>query len=583
MNLIVSEELHSGPAKAPGTNHSALSFSNKITVEAVVDMELTAPEALQSIVSQWRIRADFHGFDAFDAEEIATSAGSGFFGAVFDGRHVYFCPMQYGRQDYHGKVLRFDTHADFKQNSSYEIYDASNTGGLDTRGYYGGAFDGRYVYFVPRKTEKQRHSRVLRFDSRGDFHSPANWDAYDAGLTNCRQGAAFDGRYLYFAPGYEDENPVDEKIPSNKVLRLDTRGDFHEASSWKVHDASGLSAKPYGCYDGAVFDGRHVYFVPLMHQTVLRYDTAGAFEDPHSWKIFDASTLNIGMNVGALFDGGAIYFIPYGHGNAVRLECRKEFSSPESWSQIDLADCFPEKHMGFDGGFYDGRYIYFVPFVAQGGEGPVFHTNFLRHECAKPFRDRASWSLTDIAKTNGLITCGYNAGVFDGRFFYCAPWRDGTKRGRKEIGVHATVLRYDTTGDQAVFSLRAADFGHNGGLCAAVPGPTFLVNTDKGVIGVSAHRTLNPGRHHIVGVYDGTSIRLYIDGELAAKRSASGNIANAAIPVTRGCLEDGSAPFFGRIEYASVSNEAKDERHVRERARQTACGGAGTLSHATNQ
>ena len=32
---------------------------------------------------------------------------------------------------------------------AWSVYDAGNTGGMNTKGYYGAVFDGRYVYFVP--------------------------------------------------------------------------------------------------------------------------------------------------------------------------------------------------------------------------------------------------------------------------------------------------------------------------------------------------------------------------------------------------------------------------------------------------
>ena len=71
-----------------------------------------------------------------------------FFGGVFDGRYVYFVPYDNG-SSYHGNVLRFDTSLPFTNPDSWSAYDAENTNSLDTKGFYGGVFDGRYVYFVP--------------------------------------------------------------------------------------------------------------------------------------------------------------------------------------------------------------------------------------------------------------------------------------------------------------------------------------------------------------------------------------------------------------------------------------------------
>lgn len=547
-----------------------LVFSDRITVEAVVELDHAAPEAMQSLVSQWEVRDDFSGFEAHDAGAVATPEGSGFFGAVFDGRHVYFCPMQYDRTAFHGRVLRYDTQADFQRDGSYEVYDASLTDGLDARGFYGGAFDGRYVYFVPRKTENERHSRVLRFDTAGDFHSPVSWSAHDPGLTNCRQGAAFDGRYLYFVPGYDDENPGRETAPSNTVLRFDTQGGFRDESSWKTYDA-GSGARPSGCFDGAVFDGRFVYFVPLLNEVVLRYDTHAPFDASSSWQRFDGAGLKLGSNVGAVFDGIAVYFVPYGHSHAVRYDCLREFSDAASWSHVDLSAIFPQRDLGFDGGFYDGRYVYYVPFIADTGNSPSFHANFVRYDRTMTFDDPAAWRLFDAASTNGLATRGYNAGAFDGRYFYCAPWRAGSGAGEADLGVHARILRYDTTGDRAVFSLRLNDFGHNGGLCASVPGPTFLVNTDRGVIGISSHSVLAPGRHHLAGVYDGRFLRLYLNGHLVAERSASGQIVSADVPLQIGNRPSEAGRTSARIVSVRVTAEAASADALAGRARQADC------------
>jgi hypothetical protein len=64
----------------------------------------------------------------------------------------------------------------------------------------GGAFDGRYVYFVP-----DFGNPLLRYDSQAPFTAPTSWtetDVYDVtGSGNEFNGAAFDGRYLYLVPG----------------------------------------------------------------------------------------------------------------------------------------------------------------------------------------------------------------------------------------------------------------------------------------------------------------------------------------------------------------------------------------------
>jgi len=118
------------------------------------------------------------------------------------------------------------------------------------------------------------------------------------------------------------------------------------------------------------------------------------------------------------------------------------------------------------------------------------------------------------------------------------------------------VLRCDTLGRGGAFSLRYGDYGHNGGLCAAAPGPSFLINTDQGVRSVAAYRRLAPGAHHLAGVYDGRSLSLYVDGELAARREASGRLVECGVEVTVGELSGGSARFEGTVERARITPAA---------------------------
>ena len=54
---------------------------------------------------------------------------------------IYYVPCR--TMNFHSGVLSYDTEADLKSAGSWSVYDAAGTEGLDTRGYYGPAFDGR--------------------------------------------------------------------------------------------------------------------------------------------------------------------------------------------------------------------------------------------------------------------------------------------------------------------------------------------------------------------------------------------------------------------------------------------------------
>ncbi|MSR84720.1 MAG: hypothetical protein EXS58_17690, partial [Candidatus Latescibacteria bacterium] len=218
LNLVWGEELPVCPpmwderwelvavAGAIQVQREGQAAGGELTVEAWAESTEARAEVWQVLAAQWPLRAKMGGFATWDAGETGGLRTKGFFGAVRAGRYIYFVP-QYDGEERHGKVLRYDTHGEFADAQSWAAYDAGHTSGLNTKGYYGGVYDGCYVYFVPRLDGVSHHSRVLRHDPRLSFTDPASWQAFDAGLPVAYQGAAFDGRYIYFVPGYEAGQP----------------------------------------------------------------------------------------------------------------------------------------------------------------------------------------------------------------------------------------------------------------------------------------------------------------------------------------------------------------------------------------
>ena len=208
----------------------SLPATDTLTVAAHVHVPVARAEALQPLVSQWRPRTDFSAFTAYDAGHTDGLSTKGYFGAVTDGRYVYFCPVRDHQDRYsvHGRVLRYDSQAPFHSAAAWAAYDAGHTDGLRTVGFYGGAFDGRYVYFNPRDDGHGHHTRLLRYDAHGDFGDPASWSAHDAALPHSGQGLAFDGRYLYFCPGYTTAPDADQNNPS---ASLDNEPSGHGVSA----------------------------------------------------------------------------------------------------------------------------------------------------------------------------------------------------------------------------------------------------------------------------------------------------------------------------------------------------------------
>jgi len=540
-----------------------LNITDAITVEAWVEAGEARAEAWQSLVSRWQAYEVFGDFTAYDVSHTEGLETTGFFGAVFDGRYVYFSP-QHDSVSRHGKVLRYDTHGDFHDPESWQAYDASRTDGLRCEGYYGAVFDGRYVIFPPRRDPEGFHSRALRYDTRDEFHDPESWSAYDVGVDNSSQSTAFDGRYLYFNPGQRAERRTegseDDKSPrvtgmsadqvlvaSGNVIRYDTQGAFKDPGSWTTFDVSTVFGPQARDFDGSCFDGRYIYLAPLAYAVAVRYDTRGAFQEAESWQAYDCGgRFGMKRNVGVIFDGRYIYYVPYGECPvAVRFDTLHDFTDDAAWQTYEILRT-PGAILGFDGACFDGRYIYYIPYY---DEGPVVHGVILRFDTQGDFENPASWVTHDATRTDGLFTGGFNGGAFDGRFIYFVPWLM-EERFAGRIGGGGNVLRYDTTGDGAVFDLRFCDLGHNGGLCAALPGPRFLVNTEHGPRSVAANQTPPAGRHHFAGVYDGETIILYLDGELVNRRPASGRLLTNDADLSIG-------PFTGAIHEVRISAAAR--------------------------
>jgi hypothetical protein len=523
-----------------------------MTVEAWVHCPESRAEALQVLVAQWSLRPIMGGFETYDAGYTDGLQTRGFFGALFDGRYAYFSPQHDG-QERHGKVLRYDAHGPFAAASSWAACDASHTSGLDTRGYYGALFDGRYAYFVPRTDGKNLHTRVLRLDTQGEFKDKASWSAHDVGQAISYQGGAFDGRYAYFAPGYEPG-------PSGKVLRYDARGEFADPASYALYDAGQTSGLNSTCYDGALFDGRHVYFAPLAQGGIaLRYDARKEFADPRSWEAWDASAQGLGPCVGLVFDGRYLYYVPYAHSRVVRFDTEAAFADPEAWAMYQAGRTSGMKTVGYDGGAFDGRYVYFVPFWEGEDLARGFHARVLRCDTQREFTAPESWEAADGAPNPG----GFNGGAFDGRYLYFAPWRLGTSPSG-DIVSHGQVMRYDTCGTDASFILKYMDCGHNGGLCGAVPGPSFAVNVPAGVCSARASRNPGPGWHHLAGTYDGAHLRLYVDGDLAGTSLGRGAMCPGRTDIAIGHFPQGAGLFQGTIDTVRLSGVARSARELRD-------------------
>ncbi len=352
-------------------------------------------------------------FDAPGAWSNYAPIGSsgGFAGAVFDGRYAYFVPYLHGVVE--SVAVRFDTLGTFNQADSWATFDSASLaadGGAATGGFFGAVFDGRFVFFVPRN-DGAPDGRVVRYDSQasadaaapiadagpsgadageggapvpGSFADPHLWQSFDVSTVNPQArgfaGGVAGAQSLFLVP-YDNE-AFDGAVHSGNsgiAARHLFSGTFGSPSSWSTFDTTAVSGYADDFVGGA-FDGQFIYFAPHGYGVVTRFDTTGTFTSIPSWSTYDTTrqgVLDSGQPVeysGAAYDGRFIYFVPFSQGAALltRYDTQSTFTADCAWSAFDptsLAAGEAGVLPPFVGAVFDGTYLYLVP---NGGPAPIF-------------------------------------------------------------------------------------------------------------------------------------------------------------------------------------------------------------------
>lgn len=350
----------------------------------------------------------------FDLGSVLAAAKN-YAGGTFDSRYVYFAPAE------RGLVARYDTQRAFTANDAWAIFDTT-TVNAGAKAFSGAIFDGRYVYFVPY--DGGFSGMVTRLDTEASFSDAAAWSTFDTQTVDVDAegfiGGAFDGKYVYFVPKNNEFSGA-----TGTVARYDTTGAFGAAGSWSTFDTKPLDTYANG-FAGAVFDGKHLYLVPADNlspeSTVTRFDTQASFTAAASWSFFEMKTLKPGAGgfFGGAFDGKHVYLAPArpsSSGYVTRLDTTGSFNA--SWAGFDATKVSP-RATEFAGAAFDGRHVYFVPRSEDAANGIL-----LRHDTQGDFISASSWSTFDIASRNAAAKSFVGA-IFDGQSVYFVPRDNGT-------------------------------------------------------------------------------------------------------------------------------------------------------------
>jgi hypothetical protein len=219
-----------------------------------------------SVAVRLDTQADFASSTSWTSVDLSVlDPTAGWFeGGAFDGRYVYAVP--HGNLDAHpavpGIVARYDTTAPFTAAASWSKFALTQVD-PNALAYAGAVFDGRYLHLVPTYSSSGTASgTAIRYDTAAAFTSKSAWTKFDLTSIDPNLGnyyfGAFDGRYVTFVP-YGDY-----------IVRYDTLATYSDPNSWSYLGLSsaGLHA---GGYQGAVFTGEFLYLIPWVPRFSQRY------------------------------------------------------------------------------------------------------------------------------------------------------------------------------------------------------------------------------------------------------------------------------------------------------------------------
>ncbi len=338
-------------------------------------------------------------------------------GVAFDGRYVYFAPSA---NIFPGSIQRYDTQGAFTAQLSWTAFDPTTINASSTS--FGGiVFDGRYLYFVPSApTAQAGQSVVLRYDTQAAFVTTASWATFDIALSDPTakgfMGGTFDGRYVYFAPFEDNLNP------QGHTVRYDTKAAFGSKSSWTSINLKSFQAYANG-FNGAAFDGRYVYYAPFGSTSAMQYDTQAPISSPTAWVEFAIDTLTTAQTIfqGVVYDGKYIYLVPATGAVVARYDTTASlgFAADSSWTTFD-AQTVNAGAGNFFGGVFDGRYVYFIPQYNMSSLSGYI----TRYDTTTDFETASSWSTFDTSVLDPDAQ-GFSTGAFDGRYVYFGSFLSG--------------------------------------------------------------------------------------------------------------------------------------------------------------
>jgi hypothetical protein len=402
-------------------------------------------------------------YSVFDTSLIDASRVQ-YFGAIFDGRYIYFPPCDDSSYSNSGSVARYDTTLPFSAADSYDVFNLTAVA-TTCRGYQGGVFDGRYIYYIPNSVPVLNPIMFVRYDTIQPFGSVGSYTAFnllsvDPSNLGQQAGAVFDGRYIYFG-----HDQTSGGFAKGTIIRYDITRPFNLTTSYTC-----FCVNQNVTFKGPVYDGRYVYFPPAdlpsgASGTIVRID---AYPGPQANAIAASRAPNgfvvgtyagtTAAPVGSLIVGGRIgvdILSPQYNVDIVGTMNAKNIIAPNlnltqlhasggtsNNQNVALSQGYTQGGFGggsvgtnktisvnsvtafdisfgapavlFRGGVFDGRYVYVSPSTSN-------NSSVVRYDTSLPFSGSGSYTVFNLQQLSSIYK-GFSGALFDGRYVYFVPY-----------------------------------------------------------------------------------------------------------------------------------------------------------------
>jgi hypothetical protein len=391
------------------------------------------------------VRVDIATFSVIESLDLTAVTGGtnakGYFGGFSDGVYAYFVPYRNSTSNNtcHGLFARVDMNNFTTSGVTFLNLQSVNT---NLKGYCGACFDGKYAYLAPNTLQNSGlvYSGYFTRVEIANF-TPGGVTYYNLQDIN-QEYQAFIGTVLNNDMVYLAPNGFGKVAPRIKTTDFSSSGVTYNKVDLSRNRSVYTTSRGY---TGGFTDGLYGYLVPAncvynsatqYHGNVARIDLSDRTNNTLKFlNLTYGGNSNAEGYFGGFTDGRYGYFVPDknaagSHGLISRVDLN-DFS-PSGISYVNLAEVNPSA-VGYRGGFTDGKYGYFIPYI----NGTTPHGLLARVDLFDFTSNGVSF--LNLVEVNSNLK-GFVGGFYDGRYGYAIPYQNHNSNNSN----HGLFTRIDT-------------------------------------------------------------------------------------------------------------------------------------------